>query len=74
MNGIREMSSKLTVDLYDHGYFMTEVTELVETILGYPISPNDNALRLISEARDKVNGMFARLNKAQPVADHEQNS
>lgn len=61
--------SKLNVSVYDHGSFMNEVTEMLECILGRSVSELDNPIRLIDEARSKVNALFANINLAEPVAD-----
>lgn len=64
----REMA-KLQVDMYDHGLFMHGVTELLEDILGRGVSELENPLRLLEEARTKVNALYANINLAQPVAN-----
>jgi hypothetical protein len=53
--------SRIHVDVFDHGSFMHEVSELLEVILGRPVSQLEDWRRLISDARDKV--------LAQPVAE-----
>lgn len=60
--------SKLSVDTFDHGLFMQEVSELLECILGRAISELENPSRLVAEARQKVNALYAGINLAQPVA------
>jgi hypothetical protein len=48
---------------------MQEVADLLECILGRAVSELENHTRLIDEARQKVNAIYASINVAQPVAN-----
>lgn len=54
---------KLNVHVYDHAPFMSEVTQLLEDILGRPVYEIEDWRRIITEARDTVHLM------RQPVAE-----
>lgn len=58
---------KLNVHVFDHAPFMSEVTHLLEDILGRPVYEIEDWRRLITEAREVLKE--SRRSVARPYGD-----